>query len=159
MAEAGLGSGTILPSTQFVCGGEIEIYGNSFSCMGVHGALALSDAIRYSCNIYFYNLGRRLGIETIADHAQRMGLGRKTGIDIPGEKDGLVPTPEWKKQTRKAAWYPGETISVAIGQGPLQVTPLQMAAVTALVANDGRAIRPHLAIGRRRRKRPSWSPG
>jgi penicillin-binding protein 2 len=146
MAEAGLGSGAIVPSTQFVCNGEIEIYGNSFSCMGVHGALALSDAIRYSCNIYFYNLGRRLGIETIADHAQRMGLGRKTGIDIPGEKEGLVPTPEWKRLVRKAAWYPGETISVAIGQGPLQVTPLQMAAVTAVVANRGKTIRPRLVI-------------
>lgn len=147
MAEAGLGSGAIVPSTRFVCNGELEVYGNSFSCMGVHGALTLPDAIRYSCNIYFYNLGRSLGIETIADHAQRMGLGRRTGVDIPGEKEGLVPTPEWKRQTRKTAWYPGETISVAIGQGPLQVTPLQMAAVTALVANRGRAIQPRLVLG------------
>ncbi|MCX6560093.1 MAG: penicillin-binding protein 2 [Candidatus Aminicenantes bacterium] len=147
MASAGLESGSIVPSTQFVCGGEIEIYGNSFSCMGVHGALTMTDAIRYSCNIYFYNLGRRLGIDTIAAYAQRMGLGRKTGIDIPGEKEGLVPTPEWKKLTRKTAWFPGETISVAIGQGPLQVTPLQMAAVTALIANRGRSVRPRLVIG------------
>ena len=146
MSAAGLGSGSITEQTQFVCGGEIEIYGNPFSCMGVHGALALSDAIRYSCNIYFYNLGRRLGIETIADYAQRMGLGRKTGIDIPGEKEGLVPTPEWKKRVRKAPWFPGETISVAIGQGPILVTPLQMATIAAVVANRGRTIRPHVAL-------------
>jgi penicillin-binding protein 2 len=146
MAAAGLASGSIVESTMFVCNGEIEIYGNPFKCMGVHGALTLTDALRYSCNIYFYNVGRRLGIEAIADYAQRMGLGRKTGIDIPGEKDGLVPTPEWKQKTRKTAWYPGETISVAIGQGPLQVTPLQMAEITALIANRGRRVRPHVAV-------------
>ncbi len=146
MAAAGLASGSITEQTQFVCNGEIEIYGNPFSCMGVHGALTLPDAIRYSCNIYFYNLGRRLGIETIADYAQRMGLGAKTGIDIPGEKEGLVPTPEWKKRVRKVPWFPGETISVAIGQGPLLVTPLQMAAVAAVVANRGRSVRPRLAL-------------
>jgi penicillin-binding protein 2 len=146
MASAALREGLIGPGTQFFCGGETEIYGNVFHCTGAHGSLALADAIRYSCNIYFYNLGRLLGIDAIAADAQRMGLGRKTGIDIPGEKEGLVPSPEWKKQTRKAAWYPGETISVAIGQGPLQVTPLQMAVVTALVANRGLSIRPRLAM-------------
>ncbi len=146
MAVAALREGVITPASAFFCGGETEIYGNVFHCMGAHGTLALPDAIRYSCNIYFYNLGRLLGIEAIAKDAGLMGLGRRTGLDIPGEKEGLVPSPEWKKRVRKAAWYAGETISVAIGQGPLQVTPLQMATVTALVANRGRAIRPHLAI-------------
>jgi len=146
MAVAALREKVITPGSQFFCGGETEIYGNIFHCLGAHGSLALADAIRYSCNIYFYNLGRLLGIEAIAADAGLMGLGRKTGLDIPGEKEGLVPSPEWKKRTRKAAWYAGETISVAIGQGPLQVTPLQMAVVTALIANRGRAIRPHLAM-------------
>ncbi|MDD8026155.1 MAG: penicillin-binding protein 2 [Acidobacteriota bacterium] len=146
MASAALEAGVIGPGTQFFCGGETEIYGNVFHCTGAHGSLALADAIRFSCNIYFYNLGRLLGIDAIAANAMRMGLGRKTGVDIPGEKEGLVPTPEWKKKTRKAAWYSGETISVAIGQGPLQVTPLQMAVVTAVVANRGRMIRPRLAM-------------
>jgi penicillin-binding protein 2 len=144
MASGGLESGAITEATSFFCGGKTEIYGHEFSCMGAHGSLTLPDAIRFSCNIFFYNVGRRMGIDTIADYARRMGLGRKTGIDIPGEAAGLVPTPEWKKKTQKAVWFPGETISVAIGQGPLQVTPLQIAAVTALVANRGRAVIPHM---------------
>ena len=159
LATGGLESGSITEQTQFVCGGKIEIYGHEFSCMGVHGALALPEAIRLSCNIFFYNVGRRLGIESIADYARRMGLGRKTGIDIPGEAAGLVPTAEWKKITQKAAWFPGETISVAIGQGPLQVTPLQMAALTALVAGRGRAVIPHLLAGEAREEVPSAVPG
>ena len=146
MATGGLESGAITESTSFFCGGTIEIYGHEFTCMGSHGALTLPDAIRYSCNIFFYNVGRRMGIETIADYARRMGLGRKTGIDIPGEAAGLVPTPEWKKKTQKAVWFPGETISVAIGQGPLQVTPLQIAAVTAFIANRGKAVIPHVMV-------------
>jgi penicillin-binding protein 2 len=112
--------------------------------VGGHGSLNLTSAIRESCNIYFYNLGKRMGIEDIARHAQLYGFGRRTGIDLPGEKAGLVPTPEWKKTTRKAPWFPGETISVAIGQGPLLVTPLQVAAHTAFIANRGRKIVPHL---------------
>jgi penicillin-binding protein 2 len=147
MATGGLESGAITEATTFFCGGKIEIYGHEFTCMGSHGSLTLPDAIRYSCNIFFYNVGRRMGIETIADYAQRMGLGRKTGIDIPGEASGLVPTPEWKKKTQKAVWFPGETISVAIGQGPLQVTPLQIAEVTAVVANRGRSVIPHIRSG------------
>jgi penicillin-binding protein 2 len=146
MALAGLKGKVIGPGTQFFCGGETEIYGNVFHCLGAHGSLSLADALRFSCNIYFYNVGRQLGIEAIAADAELMGLGRKTGLDIPGEKEGLVPSPEWKKRTRNAAWYAGETISVAIGQGPLQVTPLQMASVTALIANRGRSVRPHLAL-------------
>jgi penicillin-binding protein 2 len=87
-----------------------------------------------------------MGIDLISSYAGRLGFGQKTGIDLPGEKDGLVPSSEWKEKTRKEAWYPGETISVAIGQGPLLVTPLQVAAHTALIANRGRSVRPHLSL-------------
>jgi penicillin-binding protein 2 len=104
----------------------------------------LSDAIKNSCNIYFYALGRRMGIETIATAASRLGLGRKTGIDLVGEKEGLVPNEKWKMDALKTPWYPGETISVAIGQGQLQVTPLQVAVMTALIARRGDPLRPHL---------------
>jgi penicillin-binding protein 2 len=159
MAAGGLESGAITETTSFFCGGKIEIYGREFTCMGAHGTLTLPDAIRYSCNIFFYNVGRRMGIETIADYAQRMGLGRKTGIDIPGEASGLVPTPDWKKRTQKAVWFPGETISVAIGQGPLQVTPLQIAEVTAVVANRGRSVVPHLLFGESGPAGPGADPG
>jgi penicillin-binding protein 2 len=146
MASGALASGAITDQTTFFCGGSAEFYGHPFSCWleGGHGALSLTNAIRYSCNVYFYNIARRMGIEEIAAFAQKFGLGAKTGIDLPGEKEGLVPTPEWKKKTRNAAWYPGETISVGIGQGPLQVTPLQISAITALVANRGIRVRPHL---------------
>jgi penicillin-binding protein 2 len=146
MALGALDSGVITPETVFFCGGAIEIYGALRHCAaeGGHGSLALRDAIRYSCNIYFYQLGRKMSIDAIARYAGLMGLGQKTGIDIGGEKDGLVPSTEWKKRTRKEDWYPGETISVAIGQGPLQTTPLQIAAMTARLANRGRAVRPHL---------------
>ncbi|HYA48917.1 MAG TPA: penicillin-binding transpeptidase domain-containing protein, partial [Burkholderiales bacterium] len=99
------------------------------------------------CNIYFYTLGRQMGIEPITAAAGGMGLGRKTGIDIPGEKEGLVPGSEWKMKTLKTPWFPGETISVAIGQGQLQVTPLQLAEMTAIVANRGGRVVPHLLLG------------
>jgi len=146
MALGALDSGLITPETVFFCGGAIEIYGALRHCAaeGGHGSLTLRDAIRFSCNIYFYQLGRKMSIDTIARYAEAMGLGQKTGIDIGGEKDGLVPSTAWKKRTRKEDWYPGETISVAIGQGPLQTTPLQIAAMTARLANRGRAVHPHL---------------
>ncbi len=148
MASGALASGVITDQTTFFCGGHAEFYGHPFACWleGGHGALSFYNAIRYSCNVYFYNIARRMGIEEIAAFAQKFGLGAKTGIDLPGEKEGLVPTPEWKKKTRNAAWYPGETISVGIGQGPLQVTPLQISAMTALVANRGIRVRPHLLL-------------
>jgi penicillin-binding protein 2 len=87
-----------------------------------------------------------LGIDRIAESAVMLGLGEKTGIDLPGEKEGLVPTPEWSQSVRKTDWYPGETISVSIGQGPLVVTPLQIAVHTALVAGRGRGVVPHLLM-------------
>jgi penicillin-binding protein 2 len=149
MASGALASGVITDQTTFFCSGSAEFYGHPFKCWltGGHGALNLYDAIRFSCNVYFYNIARRMGIEEIAAFAKQLGLGAKTGIDLPEEKEGLVPTPEWKKKNRNAAWYPGETISVGIGQGPLQVTPLQISVLTAVVANRGIRVRPHLLGG------------
>ncbi len=148
MAAAGLDTGTVTPATTSYCTGSTLIYGRQFRCWfeGGHGTLDLPEAIRLSCNIYFYNIGRRMSIDTIARYAGELGLGRKTGIDIPGEREGLVPDTEWKKKVMKEDWYPGETISVAIGQGPLQVTPVQIAALTATIANRGTRVRPHLAL-------------
>jgi len=147
MAMGGLDAGAVGPGTTFTCLGSTIIYGNPFRCWNAagHGPMNLSNAIKNSCNIYFYQVGRRLGIDQIAAYAQMAGLGRKTGIDIPGEKDGLVPTSEWKLRTAKAPWFPGETISVAIGQGPLLVTPLQIACLTAFVARRGVPVTPRLA--------------
>jgi penicillin-binding protein 2 len=146
MALGALETGVINEDTAFYCAGQIEIYGHLFNCWleTGHGSLNLYDALRYSCNIYFYNVARRMGIEDIAATAVKVGLGRKTGIDLPGEKEGLVPQPDWKKKTRNVGWYAGETISVAIGQGPLLVTPLQVASYTALIARHGLPLKPHL---------------
>jgi penicillin-binding protein 2 len=147
MALAGLDAGYVNPETAYYCNGAQEIYGAVRSCWFKpgHGSMNLTNAIKNSCNIYFYNLGQRMGIVPIASYARMLGLGRKTGVDIPGEKDGLVPDPDWKKKTTGAVWYRGETISVAIGQGPLLVTPLQIAGMTACVANRGIPVTPRLA--------------
>lgn len=146
MALGGLDSGVITEQTTFFCAGTAQLYGRPFSCWfsGGHGVLNLTEAIRHSCNIYFYHTGRRMGIERIAEYARELGFGNLTEVDLPGEKEGLVPTPEWSQRVRKASWYPGETISVSIGQGPLVVTPLQVSVHTAFVANRGKKPIPHL---------------
>ncbi|MGQ9801089.1 MAG: penicillin-binding protein 2 [Candidatus Saccharicenans sp.] len=146
MALAALKEGVITENSTFFCSGSIEIYNKDFACWFKpgHGLLNLPEAIKNSCNIYFYQLGRRLDIDTIASCARMMGLGQKTEIDLPGEKEGLVPSTDWKRKFLRQAWFPGETISVAIGQGPLLVTPLQMAYLTSIVANRGKKVRPHL---------------
>ncbi len=146
MSLGGLGFGFVTPGTTVYCSGSTEIYGTVRHCWFApgHGAMDLADAIKNSCNIYFYALGRRMSIDEIALAAGRLGLGRRTGLDLPGEKEGLVPSTDWKKKALNAPWYPGETISVAIGQGQLQVTPMQVAALTARIAGRGRPVRPRL---------------
>ncbi len=150
MGLGGLGFGFVDEGTSVYCSGSTLIYGAVRHCWFEpgHGAMDLDDAIKNSCNIYFYQLGRRMGIDLIAQAARRLGLGRKTGVDLVGEKEGLVPSNEWKMKALKTPWYPGETISVAIGQGQLQVTPMQIAAMTALIARRGERMKPpHLVEG------------
>jgi penicillin-binding protein 2 len=149
MGLGGLDFGFVTPGTTVYCSGATEIYGAVRHCWFEpgHGAMDIVDAIKNSCNIYFYQLGRRMSIDMIAQAAGWVGLGRKTGIDLAGEKDGLVPSSEWKERTTKTPWYPGETISVAIGQGQLQVTPIQVAAMTARIARRGKPVpAPHLLM-------------
>jgi len=117
-----------------------------------NGPVNLVRALQVSSDVYFYQLGldmnpdRRLPLQR---WAKRLGLGRTTGIDVPGEGSGLVPDPAWSLAVRKMPWYPGETISVAIGQGPVLLTPLQMAMMLAAVANGGHRVTPHLILGMR----------
>jgi penicillin-binding protein 2 len=149
MATAALEEGVITPSTTFFCPGAATFYGNVFHCnrAGGHGNLDLRGAIAHSCNVYFFNVGVRLEIQRIAKWAKAMGLGAPTGVDLPHELGGLIPSPEWKLRLFKTPWYGGETVSVAIGQGQVSVTPLQMARVAAVIANGGKLVRPHLVRG------------
>ena len=109
-----------------------------------HGSVDLTKAIAESCDVYFYKVGNQLGIDPISRYSRQFGLGSKTGIALSSERSGLVPSREWKQKNRGEPWYPGETISVAIGQGFLSVTPIQMAKVVSIVATDGQVVQPRL---------------
>jgi penicillin-binding protein 2 len=118
---------------------------------GGHGVMDMEQAIVNSCDVYFYNVGHRLGIDAIAEAARWFGLGQPTGVELPSERVGVVPSTEWKQRVRKEQWYPGETISAAIGQGYVTVTPLQMAVATAAVANGGILYKPRVVRAVRER--------
>jgi penicillin-binding protein 2 len=146
MAMAGLESGKIDTSETFYCPGGATFYGRFFGChlKGGHGTVNLHKAIEQSCDVYFYNLGNRLGIDKIAEYAEMFGFGKRTGIDLPNEAQGLVPSTRWKIRTNRERWYAGETISVAIGQGQLTVTPLQLAYAIGGLAMGGEFHTPHV---------------
>jgi penicillin-binding protein 2 len=148
MAEAGLEEGLVAEDVSTYCSGVAVFYNRPFHCANKrgHGYLNLEGAITHSCNIFFYELGRRMGISRIALHAQSLGLGQKTGIDLPGERSGVMPSPEWKQQVRGSKWFAGETISVAIGQGAVSVTPLQILRAVSAIATDGRLTTPHVLL-------------
>ncbi len=150
MGLAALQSRTITEKTSFQCNGLVYIYRQPRHCWYEpgHGRMTLIPAIKNSCNIFFYQTGRLMEIDTISLYGKLLGLGVKTGIDIPGEYEGLLPTTEWKKTARDEPWYPGDTISVAIGQGPMMVTPLQVAVHTAIIANRGESVVPYLIDNR-----------
>ncbi len=147
MAVAGLSEGVVSEHDTVFCGGSAVHYNRRFRCWkrGGHGTVDLRRAIVGSCDVYFYQLAHRLGIGRIGRYARLFGLGEATGLDITGEKRGLVPDPDWSLRARGTPWYAGETISVGIGQGPLLVTPLQIASMMAIVANGGYRVVPHLA--------------
>jgi penicillin-binding protein 2 len=148
VAIGALDSNLISDQSSYFCSGSTLIYGHLFSCWNEfgHGRVNLYSGIKNSCNIYFYNVGKNLGIQRIADYARIFGFGSPTEIDLPGEKIGLVPDPEWKKRARGEPWYLGETIPVSIGQGPLLATPLQVAVYTSIIANRGKRVIPHLFL-------------
>ncbi|MDO9168952.1 MAG: penicillin-binding protein 2 [Methylobacter sp.] len=111
---------------------------------GGHGSVNMTDAITQSCDVYFYSLALTLGIDRMHDFLQHFGFGEKSGIDLTGEKQGLLPSREWKRNRRNQAWYPGETLITGIGQGFLQITPIQLARATATLANKGKVVTPFL---------------
>lgn len=146
MAMAGLSEGVIGPDTQFNCGGSGVFFGRRFRCWKKegHGSVDVERALKVSCDIFFYNTGARLGVDKIKEHANKLTFGETSHIDLDGERAGLVPSTEWARTKQNRKWYPSETISVAIGQGPLIVTPLQIANMTAAVANGGKVFQPHV---------------
>jgi penicillin-binding protein 2 len=152
MAAAGMESGVLNPLRSIFCGGGATFYGHTFGCDKHHGTLDLREAIIHSCDVYFYNVGYDLKIDRISQYATMMGLGRKTGIDLPGEVSGIVPSREWKQRVLKAKWYEGETISVAIGQGYVSVTPLQAAWAMGGLTTGGRLKQPHLVSAQELKK-------
>ncbi len=146
VALAALEEGVITPDFTVECHGGQDFYGRVFKCWkpGGHGRVDLRHAIEQSCDVYFYTVGKMVGVDAINKWATRLGLGVKSGIDLPNEVTGLVPSTEWKKAKTGEKWYPGETISVAIGQGQVSVTPVSMAVYMAALANGGRRVTPHL---------------
>jgi penicillin-binding protein 2 len=146
VATAALQEGIITPDFKVHCVGGASFYGRPFKCWkkGGHGTMDLRHAIEQSCNVYFYTIGNMTGIDRIHKWATLLGLGEKSGIDLPNEVQGLVPSPEWKQARFKEKWYAGETVSVSIGQGSVSVTPVSMAVYAATLANGGTRVTPHL---------------
>jgi penicillin-binding protein 2 len=142
---AGLEEGIITPDFHVHCGGSAVFYGRPFKCWrkGGHGSVDLRHAIEESCDVYFYTVANMVGIDKINKWATLLGLGVLTGIDLPNELQGLVPSTEWKMRVRHEKWYAGETISVGIGQGQVSVTPVSMAVYMATLANGGTRVTPH----------------
>ena len=148
VAAGGLAEGKITPNSKVFCPGGMKFGNRFYRCWKKwgHGWVDVHKAIVESCDTFFYDLGLKMGNDLISKYAFMFGLGKKTGVDLPGEKRGLVPTRRWKKRALKQPWYPGETLSYAIGQGYLLVTPLQLAVVAAAFANGGYLVKPHLNL-------------
>jgi penicillin-binding protein 2 len=149
VAEAALSEGLITPSTPQLCSGSFTIGGTTFHNVeaGVYESMSLPTALAQSCDTWFYRLGDRFflrGSQGIQRWAKLLGLGHSTGFDVPGESPGLIPTPAWLERTQHTPWYEGQTINLSIGQGYLQVTPLQLAVAYSALVNGGTVVRPHV---------------
>ena len=158
-AMAGLDSGSIGLDHTVTCTGSMTLGDHEFHCWkhGGHGTVGLTEATAQSCDVFFYDVGKRTGVDKIAAMANRLGLGNRLGLDLPGERPGLIPTQAWKKATQGEAWQQGETLVNAIGQGFVKATPLQLAVMTARLASN-EAVKPHLTarIEGETPERTSW---
>jgi penicillin-binding protein 2 len=146
VALAALAAGATTPEQRVVCEGHLDFGDSRFHCWKKegHGAMNLHDALAQSCDVYFYETARRCGIDRIAAMANVLGLGERTGLDLPGERPGLMPTREWKQKVTGVPWQQGETLVSGIGQGNVLTTPLQLAVMTARIVNGGVAVKPRL---------------
>jgi penicillin-binding protein 2 len=145
MSVAGLQEG-IMQNMHIVCNGGWGPYGFFHHCDEHHGAVDMNNAIPYSCDTFFYMLGDKLGIDRIVKYATEFGYGQKTGIDLPGEQAGLMPSAQWKMKNYHNRWYPDETLDVSIGQGAVEATPLQLARIIGGIASGGHMVRPHVVF-------------
>ena len=147
VAIAALEAGVVTADQRVFCPGHMQMGNIKFHCWkkGGHGAQDLIAAIKNSCDVYFYEIARRVGIDKIAETAKRFGLGVYTGIDLPNERPGLMPDRAWKRKAMNQPWHPGETLVNGLGQGYCLTTPLQLAVMTARIANGGLAVVPHVA--------------
>jgi penicillin-binding protein 2 len=148
MATAMLESKAIPADYHVFCPGSAEFYGRVFHDWKKegHGDVDLHKAIVHSCDVFFYNIGKQLGIDRISFYGGNLGLGHKTGVDLPGEEPGIMPSESWKEKVFHQKWYPGETISVAIGQGAIAVTPIQLSYMIGGIITGGRFHQPHLLL-------------
>lgn len=148
LALAALTEDIVNPSWTVQCTGRIVLHGHPFRCWrrNGHGTVDLSRSLEASCDVYYYQLGQRLGIDGMARWLAAFGFGRRTGIGLPSEATGLIGTPEWSRRVRGTPWYPGEAVSVSIGQGPVLATTIQLARAFAALANGGRLVTPHVVI-------------
>ncbi|MCB9959127.1 MAG: penicillin-binding protein 2 [Rhodospirillaceae bacterium] len=148
VALAGLESGVIGPNASVYCPGYLDLGNHRFHCWRHwgHGRLGLNQALAQSCDVFFYDIARRIGIDTIAEMASRFGIGAPVGIDLPHESTGLMPNRAWKERQFDRPWQQGETLVASIGQGYVLATPLQLCVMVARMVNGGRAVRPHLAM-------------
>ena len=146
VAVAALEEGIVTADHRINCSGGANFFGRYYKChlKGGHGSVDMRHALEKSCNVYFYTLGNMLGVDKIYKWAEKLGLAGKTGIDLPNEQESLVPNTAWKRKRYNEPWYPGETISVAIGQGQVSVTPASLALMISTVANGGTKVTPHV---------------
>ncbi|MGE3843986.1 MAG: penicillin-binding transpeptidase domain-containing protein, partial [Vicinamibacterales bacterium] len=159
VAAAGLEEGVITPDSKVFCPGGANFYGRWFQChlKGGHGWVDMRHALEKSCNVYFYTVGSMLGIDRIHKWAAALGLADRSGIDLPHEVEPIMPSTEWKLARTGEKWYAGETISVAIGQGQVSVTPMSMAMMISTIANGGTLHVPHL-VRAAADDRGQWQP-
>ena len=148
LALAALEEGIITPDWTVRCTGGIVLYGHRFRCWrrNGHGTVNLSRSLEASCDVYYYQVGQRLGIDRMARWLSTFGFGRRTGVGLPSEASGLIGTPEWSRRVRGTPWYPGEAVSVSIGQGPVLTTTIQLARAFAVLANGGRLVTPYVMV-------------
>ena len=147
-STAALQDGIIDERTRKTCAGSLKIGSRVFACSEgyAHGTIAVREALEYSCNCFFYQVGIACGVNRIAAWARALGLGSRTGIDLPHELPGRIPDPQWMQSHAARPWYDGDTANLSIGHGDVQVTPVQVAVMTAAIANGGKIVRPHVMM-------------